>query len=257
MNFKRIITTLVVVLGVGFAVGQNIPKPMSPPVLVNDFTGIIDARTRAVLEDSLVNFDKATSTQIAVVTVNDLDGYAPADYALEILRQWGVGRKDKNNGVVILVKPRNANGRGEVYISVGLGLEGVLNDAKAGRLIDVAMMPSLKDGNYSEAIYKGALAVMGTVRGEFDADSVADDVASGVSIVIGLLFFIMFVVVLSKQSKKGGNDDETNGSGSGGFFPPIIIGGFGGGRSSGGFGGGGFGGFGGGFGGGGGGGRSF
>lgn len=260
MTMRKILLSVLMVFCVSFSLAQNVVKPMSPPRLINDFAGIIDPRAKSILEDSLVAFDKATSTQIAVVTVNDLDGYSPSDYALEILRQWGVGKKDKNNGVVILVKPRNKNGRGEVYIAVGLGLEGVLNDSKATRIIDRVMLADLKKGDYSEAVVKGATAVMGVVRGEFSADGVDEDVDAMISGIISFLAFIFIAIMLSRASKnqqKG--DDENGGSGgsSGGFFPPIILGGFGGGRSSGSFGDGGFGGFGGGFGGGGGGGRSF
>ena len=97
---------------------------MSPPHLVNDFAGLLDEAQRRSLEQKLADFDRETSTQITVVTVDDLDGYAPADYAQRLHDKWGVGRKGKDNGILILVKPSQPDSRGEAYISVGYGLEG-------------------------------------------------------------------------------------------------------------------------------------
>jgi len=234
---------------------QNIPEPMIPARLVNDFAGILVGDGAEALEDSLVNFSKTTSTQIAVVTVKDLDGYAPSDYALAILRKWGVGMKERNNGIVLLLKPRNENGRGEVYISVGGGLEGVLNDAKAGRVIDTYMIEDLRNGNYLQAVIHGTEALRAIVRGEFTADYAYHNQEDDIGPVIGLFIILLLVIiVIVAISKKGGNN---NGGSRRIGMPPIF---FGGGNSFGGFGGGsrgGFGGFGGGTGFGGGAGRSF
>lgn len=273
---RKIISILSVlwIACVAMSWAQNIPSPPSPPRLVNDFANIFSATQRAQLEDSLVMFDRTTSTQIAVVTVNSLDGYAPADYALEIQRKWGVGQKDKNNGIVMLIKPRNANGRGQVYIAVGFGLEGILPDAKATRIIDREMMPALKQGDYFTAAERGAQALRDAVRGEYTAgekDQSEDFISSMIG---GLIFVIIMIVVLvlvgrGNKNHDGNNDSGDSAGGSGGSrrgsgLPPIFwglggMGSGGAGRGGGGFGGsgGGFGGFGGGFGGGGGGGRSF
>lgn len=249
MKFRKIILFFCLTLLWHLSFAQDVVRPMSPPRLVNDFAGIIDSRVNAVLEDSLVAFAKATSTQIVVVTVSDLDSYDAADYALQIGRQWGVGQKNKNNGIVILVKPRNKYGKGDVYIAVGDGLEGVLNDAKAGRLIDKYMLPYLKKGDYSKAIATGTLAVMGVVRGEFTADESKDDIVGLIGPLIMFLGMIFVFIIIAISNKKRGNGDDDSNGGSGSFFPPIIIGGLGGmggGHSSSGGGFGGFGGFGGG-----------
>lgn len=257
--------------GGGAAHAQNIPQPMSPPRLVNDYAGLFSGAQKQQLEDSLVAFDRATSTQIAVVTVNDLDGYAASEYATRILEKWGVGRKDKDNGVVMLVKPRNEYGGGEVFIAVGYGLEGALPDVTAGRIIDNEMMPYLRlpSPDYFAAVAAGTAAVRAAVRGEYTA-SAKPGGGDAIDWITGLLSVgvMVFIIVLLNRSYKGGGDNDKNngsGGGSGGrrnyrrggvFFPPIIggLGGMGGGRG-GGFGG--FGGFGGGMGGGGGAGRSF
>ena len=103
---------------------QDLPEPMSPRRLVNDFAGLLSDSQRQALERKLVDFDRETSTQIAVVTVDDLGDYAPSDFAQRLHDKWGVGREGKNNGILVLVKPSVPGSRGEAYISVGYGLEG-------------------------------------------------------------------------------------------------------------------------------------
>lgn len=262
-----LLTTLFYSISVLWA--GEIPSPMSPPRLVNDFAGLFTPSQNRILEDSLLAFERATSTQIAVVTVSDLDGSAPSDFATRLLEQWGVGKKGKDNGVVLLLKPRNANGAGEVFIATGYGIEGVLPDIMTDRIIGRYMIDYLKKGDYFEATYGGVRGIMATVRGEFTAEAEEVDPWSLtlglITIIITIVVFIM-IIKLAASQRDDSDDDNSTGGGSGNgsnrnrtFFPPII-GGFGGGRGGGfggGFGGGGFGGFGGGMGGGGGSGRSF
>lgn len=269
MKLKIILLTLFATLGLGLS-GQTIPVPMSPARLVNDYAGLLSSAQRAALEDSLVAFDRATSTQIAVVTVNDLEGADPAEYATKLLTQWGVGRKGKDNGVVVLLKPRNQYGGGEVFIATGYGVEGALPDILCGRIIDNAMMPALRSGDYYEALNRGTAAIRAAIRGEYTADAVAHKDFDWPGAAFGLIVMI-FVMIGVVKSYRNGPDDDENGDQRGGgqsgrnfrrgpiLFPPILggMGGSRGGFGGGGFGGGGFGGFGGGMGGGGGGGRSF
>ncbi len=244
----------------GFAAGVAqgaIPEPMRPARLVNDFAGIFTPEQRRTLEDSLVLFDRATSTQIAIVTLTDLDGYTPNEMATGIIETWGVGQAGKDNGVVMLLKPRNDT-PGEVYIAVGSGLEGVLNDAKAGRLIDMVMLDDLKNGDFYSAAVKGARELRGVVSGEFSADKYDDEGIPLGIIILGVLLLIAVLPIGGKRRKGGGgNNSNDDGVGGGGVLPWWLLMGGGGGSRGGGGGGGGFGGFGGGGSFGGGGGRSF
>lgn len=101
---------------------QTIPDPMSPPRLVNDFAGIFDQGQKNDLEQILQAYDDTTSTQIYVVTVTDLQGYAPSDYATRLGEKWGIGQKGKDNGAVILIKPRIGNERGQVFIATAASI---------------------------------------------------------------------------------------------------------------------------------------
>lgn len=208
----------------------------------------------------MVAFDRATSTQIAVVTLPDLGSYAPAEMAFAIMDNWGVGQKDKNNGIVMLIKPRNSAGRGEVFIATGLGLEGVLPDGRVTRMIDQVMIPYLKGGDYFAAAEAGARALREMTRGEYTADQkpLAEKIYVYAIIGIFLLFLVLFIIAAIKGGTKGGNNGQDNddegsslpfwlllgsimsnsgrGSGRGGGFGGSGGGGFGG---FGGFGGGG------------------
>ncbi len=243
------------------------PAPMQPARLVNDYAGLFTPAQTKALEDSLVAFDKATSTQIAVVTLNDLNGYTPSQMAAGIIDNWGVGQKGKDNGVVILLKPRNDT-KGEVFIATGRGTEAVLPDGKATRVIDRVMLDHLKRGDYYTAVDAGAREIRGILRGEFSADG--DDevplMALLLPAIIFIFFFVFIIIAANEAKKRGGNDpnNPNNNKGGGGSALPwwVILGSMGGGgggssRGGGGFGGGGFGGFGGGGSFGGGGGRSF
>lgn len=261
---------LLAVLGVCCLVGSaQVPAAPNPARLVNDRADLFTPAQSRVLEDSLVAFARTTSTQIAVVTLADLGNYTPSEMAFAIMDQWGVGQKGKNNGIVLLIKPRNAHGRGEVFIATGLGLEGVLPDGKVTRVIDRQMMPYLKAGNYFSAADAGCTALRAITRGEYTADSKAEDgelIAFGVAILVLVLVVVGVVAADKKNRKNGGpNDSSDGGRGGGGdaltwLILGSLLGGGRGPRSGGGFGGGGGGGFGG-FGGGGsfggGGGRSF
>ena len=113
------------------APAQEFPEPMQPRRLVNDFAGMFSAQEGNRLEQKLRRFNDTTSTQIAIATVASLHGYAPNDYAQRLAEQWGVGQKGKDNGILIVLKPKTRQEAGQIAITVGYGLEGVVPDAIA------------------------------------------------------------------------------------------------------------------------------
>lgn len=214
----------------------QIPQPMSPPRMVNDYAHLFAGWEAQRLEDTLRAFDTLTSTQIAVVTVPDIGEYTPAEYATRILEEWGVGTREYDNGVVMLVKPRNQYGSGEVFIAVGYGLEGALPDILAGRIIGEEMRPYLgvrEDGtesgtpNYYAAVVAGTRAIRAAVRGEYtppvsvgsagaggtvDDEDEEEESGGGIGrVVSGLLtvgVVVWIVVSLRRAYRKGGKDDD-------------------------------------------------
>lgn len=140
-----------------------VPQPQSPPRLVNDFAKTLSSSEAGWLEDKLVAFDKESSTQICIVTVDSLHGTDIADYAIAIGNEWEVGRKGKNNGVLIVVatSDRKAN------ISTGYGLEGALPDITCQEIISNEMGPSFKEGLYYTGLDKATTAIIDATRGKY------------------------------------------------------------------------------------------
>ena len=106
MKTLKLISILLLIAFTLPIVAQDIPDRPLPPRLVNDYTGTLAPEQLAALERKLVAFNDSTSTQIAVVLVKSLNGYDKADYTYRLAEKWGVGQKGKNNGAVILVKPK-------------------------------------------------------------------------------------------------------------------------------------------------------
>ncbi len=234
----------------GWAISaQNIPAPMYPYRLVNDFAAIFSPAETQSLEQKLLAYNDSTSTQIYVVTVTDLGGYPASDYAFALGEKWGVGQAGKDNGLVILIKPKVGDSRGQAFIATGYGLEASLNDSFTGRIIRDKMIPYFQENDYFGGVNAAVDAIMARLSGEFDADARE---SGGIPLWIPLLIIIA-VFIISALSNKGDQHIDGKGhrrSGSPVFFPPVSQSrnsGWGGSSWGGGFGsGGGFGGFGGG-----------
>ena len=127
---------------------DGIPEKPSPPRLLNDFAEMISTSKRQLFEDKLVAFNDSTSTQICVVTVNSIEDYSIEDYAVRLGRKWGVGQKDKDNGILILV----AKDERKVDIEIGYGLESYITDYDTKNIIDEIIVPAFKQSNYYEGL---------------------------------------------------------------------------------------------------------
>ncbi len=120
---------------------------LKPTDYVNDFAHVIDQNTVTQLDDICKQIDEKAHAQIAVVTINSLDGSDIESYAVDLLKKWGVGNKSTNRGVLILLAVKDHKYRFEV----GYGLEPILPDGKTGGFGREAV-PSLKADDYSGAI---------------------------------------------------------------------------------------------------------
>lgn len=255
-SFKNIVVPAVAMLLWASTLNAGIPESPVPQRLVNDFAGVFTLQQRQGLESELVAFDDSTSNQIAVVSVASLDGMSSAEYATELHRKWGVGGS-RNNGIVILVKPKIRNEYGDVFISVGYGLEGAIPDAYCKRIIENDMIPHFREGDYYGAVEAALEQLKALACGEiseprYDSDNGLDmdkdDVIGMLIIAFMILIFIILLVIFAVKNGGGGNGNS-GGSYRGGrtiFIPSSGRGFSSGGSGGGGFSGGGFGGFGGG-----------
>jgi uncharacterized protein len=241
-------------------VGNPIPVKPNPPRLVNDLAGVLNDGAREQLEAHLAGFARETSTQIVLVTVPTLDGYEVADYAVRLAHDWGVGQGADDNGIVLLVKPRYDNEKGQAFVAVGYGLEGAVPDATARRIVDNEMIPHFRNEDYYSGMLSAVNVLMELTRGEYTSEAYLNRTGSEQS-TFGAVFVLIFAIIMITVFSKSKRARESSighslpffammalmGSGSrrhGGHFGNFSSGGgsFGGGGGFGGFGGGGFGG---------------
>lgn len=232
---------LIVLLTLGTTLKAQLPSPSNPPRLVNDYTGTLSSNQINTLEHKLVAYNDSTSTQFLVLIVDDLQGYSIDQYASKIGQSWGVGQKGKNNGAVIVVKPKKGSSKGQVTIQTGYGIEEYVTDATGKHIIEREMIPAFKEDDYYTGIDNAVNVMMDLCSGKFTQDEYAED--DGFPLWLIILIIIAVVIVLSK-----GKGQNYSGRGSRTIWIPMGGGfgggGFGGGSSGGfgGFGGGSFGG---------------
>jgi uncharacterized protein len=228
------------------AKAMNIPPRPSTISYIYDYAGLIDDDKENKMRQMAALIDQKTGAQVVVVTVDDLDGMALEDYSLKLFRNWGIGDKQKNNGVLLLVNKESllANRPGRIRIEVGYGLEGVINDGKAGAILDNYAMPAFESNDYSEGIYGAFMAIVSEVASEYELDvedgqlsdlkeyELEDDDAS-FDIVLGIIILLIIIFfILPRRPRRRG---PFGGSfGRGGFGGGFGGGGFGGGFGSGG-----------------------
>ncbi|GAA3991495.1 TPM domain-containing protein [Hymenobacter antarcticus] len=237
---------------------QGLPPRPNPPRLVNDLARLMQPGEADALEQKLVTYNDSTSSQIAVVTVPTLDGDEIADYAQKLYEAWGIGRKGKNNGILILVAKQERAAR----IQTGYGLEGAVPDALAKRIISNTLVPAFRQNQYYAGLDRATDQLIALAKGEYKADPAdarprRSRDSSGSGIPFWLIIGAMVIIFVLLRNRGGGGGRGNRGVGGGGFFPPFLLGtllggsgggggGFGGGGGGFGGGGGGFGGFGGG-----------
>lgn len=234
---------------------QDLPERPFPQKLINDFSGILNSAEINALENKLVAFNDSTSTQIAIVTVDDLSGYDRAEYAYRLAEKWGIGQRGLNNGMLILVKPKKSeSSRGEVFIATGYGLEGIIPDIICAQIIDYEMIPSFRNGDYFEGLDRATNILISLASGEFSADQYGKNKGDDPGGMIPFLIFLtILIALLFFRSKGGPNQKHISRKGlplwmlltmmnSGSGRHSGSWGGFSGGGGFGGFGGGSFGG---------------
>ena len=244
-----LIVAFMVMVGSVRPVDAQVPPPSKS--LVTDLGDFLEPVEERALERKLRAYQDSTSTQIAVLTVQDLGGMDSQEFALEVGRTWGVGQEGQDNGVVFLI----SRDERQIRLEVGYGLEGALPDALASRIIRDVVTPSFKQGQFFAGINAAVDLVMAAAAGEFEGlpSSGRPSSGGGIDPIFVYLAFIFIYFIISSIRNKGGGKGRYR-RGRRGDLPIIFWGGgmgnnrgggFGGGMG-GGFGGGGFGGFGGG-----------
>lgn len=198
-------------------------KPVRITRYVVDETNTLTQAQMNALLKKLEDFDKATSTQVVVYMIQSLNGESLEDYSHTIAEKNGIGRKGKDNGVLLFI----AKGDRKLRIEVGYGLEGVLTDAFTSQIIRNEITPSFKKGNYYEGIDNGINAIIKVTKGEYEAEEKSSSDSGTccfglpvfIIFIFGFIFFSIFMSVIrrifgwNKRNYTGGS-----GWGGGGFF---------------------------------------
>lgn len=235
------------------ALAETIPPKPQTNLYVFDYADLIESQDEQEMRKIAKALDDKTKAQIVVVTVNDLAKMEIEDYALNLFRNWGIGDKEKNNGVLIMVNKESllANQRGRIRIEVGYGLEGAINDGKAGAILDNFALPAFEVGEYSRGIKDTFMAVSSEVAKEYGLDLSGSDLSGLESYLVEedddllldlIIALVIFIIIIYFSTRKRGSRRYYRRGPFNGPFGPFGGGGF----HGGGFGGGGFGGFGGG-----------
>lgn len=194
------------ILAAVLALSQDFPDHTG---FVNDFAGVIDAKSKAKLTEMLAQFAKDKDTHLIVVTVKSLGGLTVEDYTNKLFRKWGVGEKGKNNGILFL----NAPSERKLRIEVGRGLEGRLTDIEGKMILDSVVRPEFKEGRPGNGFLKGCQAViekMTATKEEPKEQAVSQKTSSGggsAAIIllvfgVGAVFVIIVLVKLSEEKTR-------------------------------------------------------
>ena len=222
---------------------EVLPRP-NPPRLVTDQAGVLSAGELQALEQKLVALDDSSSNQIAVVLIKTLNDRPVEEYATKLFREWGIGNKKTNNGVLILAAIDDR----KVWIEVGYGLEGAIPDITASEIYRNSIVPAFKKQNYYEGLDNAVDALAKAAVGEYKVARKKDSSkpGGGGSIITFLVILAIVLLMVGGGGFGGGGRRRRTGLDSlaeGLLLGSLLNGGNrGSGWGSGGFGGGGFGG---------------
>ena len=241
----------------GWAQGDFPEKP-NPPRLVNDFSKTLSEQEVSQLERKLLAYNDSTSSQVSIVLINSVGPYDISDYAFQLGDRWGIGRKDRDNGILILAAMKDR----KVFIATGYGMEGAIPDILAKRIVDQLIVPNFREENYYAGLDEATDMIFKLASGEYTAENVGSADRPGTA--LPLLFVVIMVLgIITLFKNRRDNNNHMGGKhggvdllttimlanmlgGSRGKFGDFSSGrggfGGGGGGSFGGFGGGSFGG---------------
>lgn len=141
----------------------SIPNPrLRDGTWVTDMPGALRAETITQLNSAITEFERTTGGEMAVVVISSLDGLSIEETAVKLFELWGIGKKDKDNGLLLLW----STGDRRVRVEVGYGLEGVLPDGKTGAILDAYVIPKFKEGQFDEGVLAGVDALLRAARNE-------------------------------------------------------------------------------------------
>jgi len=158
-----VVVAMPVLLGAGFEPLASIPNPrVQNGTWVTDMAGALRAETVSRLNGTIGEFERTTGGEMAVVVIRSLDGFSIEEAAARLFQMWGIGKRGRDNGLLLLW----STGDRRVRVEVGYGLEGVLPDGKVGAILDAYVIPRFKSGEFDAGIVAGVDALLAAARNE-------------------------------------------------------------------------------------------
>ncbi len=221
---------LLLIAAIGVLTGAvSYPSPTSN-FFVNDFANVISDLDENEMLNKGAALYKATKAQVVVVTVDSLEGMEVNDYALELGNKWGVGEAKSDTGIVLLLSV----GDRQATIQVGYGLEGAVNDAKAGRILDTYAIPYFRVDEFSTGLKGAYSALINEVYTEFNLTENIDEKynadldeeeLSPLQVIGGIVLLVIVVIIFIRNPRLflyllafSGRGGHHGGRGSGGGF---------------------------------------
>jgi len=176
-------------------------SPGSPTGFVNDFADVLSQTEKQQLEAKLAAFEKNTGNEIAVAIIPNLAGDTIENFSVELFKEWGIGKKGKDNGVLIVVSKDDH----KVRIEVGYGLEGSLTDAQSSWILKNEVVPAFRENNFYAGIDAAVDKIIGAIGGEnIPQDTSGQSSGNDVSYfnpAFGALFVLMWFGSILSRSK--------------------------------------------------------
>jgi len=228
-SFPKLVVFMLLILSFNNIFAAKIEYKATANFFVNDFANVLSDETENQIYTIGKTVETKTTAQIVVVTVPNMNGDYIESYANTLFNKWGIGNKEKNNGVLIII----AKEERKIRIEVGYGLEGSINDAKAGRILDEYALPYLANDLYDKAITATLTQVQGEVYTEYGIDNSIENPnyvpetpitidAKYILIAIGIFIFLIVITkgkileVLLWVSILGGRGGSSGGGSFGG-----------------------------------------
>ena len=245
VNMKKLFLFVLALSGFMAHAQFDIPKKPSFQTSVYDYADLLNPTEEKELENKLIRYSDSTTTQIVVITIDDLKGESIGILTPRWAQEWGIGQAKEDNGILILLSKNDR----DIWISPGYGVEDRLTAGINGELIRNIIIPEFKAGSYYTGLDKGADASFDVLKGKYKGSRKEKSKSFPI---LPIIIFVFIIILIISKAKGGGG--RSGGSGGIDLADIIILSSLG--RSGGGFGGGGSfgggsGGFGGGFGGGG------
>jgi len=202
----------------GWAQGDFPEKP-NPPRLVNDFSKTLSANEVLQLESKLVAYNDSTSSQVSIVLINSVGPYDISDYAFQLGEKWGIGRKDKDNGVLILAAMKDR----KVFIATGYGMEGAIPDALARRIVDQLIVPNFRAEDYYDGLDKATDMIFKLASGEYQAENLGSSDKPGGALPLFLIFIVGFVILTLVKNRNDNNNHMGGKRGGVNLFTTLLL----------------------------------